>query len=74
MWPFEPAKSLREIEAERFPELVASNSTKWPSYLREMEAQGMGHPALEFQLATFGIRAAGALRKEKFPLRDLCWR
>jgi hypothetical protein len=70
MWPFGKSKPLRQIEEERFPELVALMARKWPQYLRELEKQGFGRPPLEIQLGTYGVRAAQALRKGQFSLRQ----
>ena len=69
MWPFGRPKTLRQIEVERFPELVNSIAQKWPVYLSSMENAGFSRPPLEFQFGTFGVKAAEALRKSHFALR-----
>ncbi len=70
MWPFiRPKKTLKEIEIERFPELVDAVAKKWPKYLQEMEKSGFSDPPLDYQFLTFGINAAKALRQANYALR-----
>ena len=69
MWPFGKPKTLRQLEIERFPELVRSIAQTWPTYLAELDRNGFGRPELVIQFGTFGVRAAEALRKTHFGLR-----